>query len=790
MNMLYKNLCRGLIALVFLASAALSYASEPLSGWLLLGPMPIPAEEAETPALPVQKAFFESDQVDPKQTSGIHSGQAQPFGQARLTWMPYPESKDGSVDLQAFYEGMDYAVAYAYLEWNEESSREVVWGLGSDDAMRIWLNGVLVYDFFDSRSLTKDEDVLKVSLKEGSNRVLVKVLNQQWGWGFHISELSAADFGEMLYRRSGAGDLEAVSTLLELGADPNQVSQSGLTSWQFSRIRGYADIGALLEKAGANTRIPFPPKARIAERWLNRQFAEDEPGASVLIAQKGEIIFQKSYGMAEMESGRPLTPNSLFRIGSVSKQFTATAILLLVQDDLLSLDSKLSEFYPDIANADRISIRQMLNHTAGIRSYTENLSFTDSVTFYVAPERLERIIAGYKADFEPGEDCVYSNSGYFLLGRIAEKVSGKGLADLWQERIFEPLEMSRSSVYDNRLRIARPDEAYGYSWEDTHYVRALNWDMSWAGGAGNIASTTEDLYRWNEGLFGGKVLSEGMMREAHSPGILNNGSTARMMGTGYGFGWMLHEFRGLKVISHTGGLHGFQSNLLRIPEHDITVVVLLNTLPHKEGSAVGVSEVISEIFFYELMSAHNRSEQVEIDPALLPDYAGRYAYPGGAVMTVRVEGDQLFAQIVGQPEFELFAEAPDVFFWKVVSAKIEFVRNDQGKVTGGKHSQGGRTMDVPKMEDEPTLELSEDALDQFVGTYEFQGNELKVERRGRRLFALIQGQPELEMFARSEKEFYFKVFQADIRFETDAQGKATKLFFVQGAMELEAERIE
>jgi len=777
----------------FLLAALVAFAlpgqaQEPLTGWLLLGPMPVTAQTEKPPTEAEQKAFFRIDQVNPESTSGVKAGQGFPYGSARLLWQPAPASQNGSVDLEAFFGPLDFAAAYAYLEWEESAAREVVLGIGSDDGIRVWHNGQLLHDFMGGRELTPAEDLVKVALQPGLNRLLVKVQDMEYTWGFSISTMEPADFGDRLVQSAGAGNLDGIALLLDLGTDVNHVSSSGLTAWQMARIRGRNKAMEALEKAGADVRKRMPDKALLADRWIQRSIEPGDAGVSVLVSENGKIIYHKAFGMADVVAGRPLTANSSFRIGSVTKQFTATAILLLVQDGKLSLDQKLSEFYPDVANADRISIRQMLNHTAGIRSYTESDGFMESITEYADSKKMEARIADYKADFEPGESWTYSNSGYYLLGRIAERVSGQSLGQFWQERIFEPLGMTRSTLYDNRLRIARPDEALGHSWENGNYIQALDWEMSWAAGAGAISSTTEDLFRWNEAVFGGKVLEPELLLEAHSPAKLNNGREAEALGSGYGFGWIPDEYRGLTLIGHTGGLHGFSSDLTRLPGQNATIVVLMNALPGKNTSPSAIIQNLAEVFFYDKMTAQESFASVVIDTAVLQDYEGRYGYPGGAVLTVRVDEGRLVGQLTGQEEFELFAEAPDRFFWKVVSASLAFTRNEKGDVTGGVHSQGGRKMDVQKLSDATLILLSNEVLDRYTGAYDLRGMELNVQRRGSSLFLVMPGQPDMEIFASSETEFFLKSVQATVVFETDTEGKAVQLMINQGGIEMEATR--
>ena len=781
---------KALLAFIWLSFQIVS-AGNPLTGWLLLGPMPVPVEsEDQAPPLPAQKAFFEANQVDPAQATAIKAGTGHPFGAARLTWNPSTPDAEGTVDLGSFYGETDFAAAYAYLEINSETARKAILGVGSDDAIRIWLNGALVHEYWGGRGLAADDDMVTISFQAGVNRLLVKVQDREYDWGFIIRELEGADFGERLVRKAGLGDLDAVRELLAMKADPNFVAESGLTAYQFAKMKSRSDMMTLLELAGANPNLPMPSPESLADRLLNKQVKATDAGIVVLASQNGKILYEKAFGMADIENGRALTTNSSFRIGSVTKQFTATAILMLVQDGKLSLEDKLSKFFPDVANASEITIRQMLNHTAGIRSYTEDEAFFNEMTVYVNPEKMEKAISGFKPDFDPGTQWYYTNSGYFLLGRIVEKASGKTLGQFWQDRIFKPLGMTRTMLYDNRQKIARPDEALGYSWEDGKFVRAPDWDMSWAAGAGAISSTVEDLFRWNEAVFSGKVLPSELMEQAFVPGLLNSGEVADAMGSTYGMGWMQGEYRGLDFIHHTGGLHGFTSYLGRIPDQQINLVALVNSLPGNGLDPSAAANAICEIFFYSLMEEQKSVEVQEIDLALLPDYVGRYAYPGGAILDVRNEDDRLLARLTGQQEMELFPETKDKFFWKVVDAKIEFIRNDQGVVTGAIHTQGGRTMEVGKMADIKEVQLDPAILDQYTGIYNLQGSDLKIERRGTRMYALIAGQPEIEIFASGEKEFFLKVVAATISFQTDASGRASSLKLNQAGVNMEADRKE
>ncbi len=301
-------------------------------------------------------------------------------------------------------------------------------------------------------------------------------------------------------------------------------------------------------------------------------------------------------------------------------------------------------------------------------------------------------------DFSPGEKFQYSNSGYFLLGHIIAKVSEKSFGEFLQDTFLEPLGMHDTGVHMARAILKR--EATGYSYTKDGSEKALDWDMSRAGAAGNLYSTVEDLNKWNEALFGGELLSEESLRAAFTPVEVED-DDGKMP---YGFGWILDEYRGLKRISHGGGLPGFLSYLLRFPDHDMTIAVLHNASPPvPDFTPSRVAIRLAEAYLWEEMKPRPRFEVAkDLDPQVFDDYIGRYEYGSGAVLTVSRDDDRLFAQLTGQAKHELFPTSEMKFFWKVATAQVEFLRDENGKVTSARHTQGGVTFEAPKMEeDEP-----------------------------------------------------------------------------------------
>jgi CubicO group peptidase (beta-lactamase class C family) len=539
---------------------------------------------------------------------------------------------------------------------------------------------------------------------------------------------------------------------------------------------------------GANAREPLPPAEKLAE-GLFSLIKADSPGAAVLVARDGKVLFEKGYGLTDVERRTSITPDTKFRIGSISKQFTAAAILKLAEAGKLKVEDKLSQFIPDYPRGGEVTIHHLLTHTSGIHSYTSKPDFLKTVTTGVKPEEHIRSFKDDPYDFNPGEKWLYNNSGYFLLGYLVEKVSGQTYGEYLRRTFFEPLGMKDTGVHQAGAGLE--NEATGYMFEGGAFKKALDWDMSRAGGAGALYSTVRDLHRWNEALFAGKVLKESSLKAAFTPVRTAGEDASQPKESGYGYGWGIQELRGLQEIGHGGGLHGFASHLLRLPGKNFTVAVLANCLPPPPGVEPGaLAHEIAEIYLGDQLAPR---EIPKVDAAVagkaLEAIAGRYDY-GGAILTVTREGDKVFAQLTGQPKFQIFPKSETEFFWKVVEAEVKFVKNEKGAVTKAVHRQGGQTIEAPRIENVEVVKVDGKLLDAYAGKYNYGAAVLTVTRDGDRLFAQLAGQPKFEIFPRSETEFFWKVINARVTFVKDEKGKVTKAVHEQGGSKFDAPRVE
>ena len=511
----------------------------------------------------------------------------------------------------------------------------------------------------------------------------------------------------------------------------------------------------------------------------------------MLVAQNGRVLFEKGYGLADVEKHAAATPETKFRIGSITKQFTAAAILKLQEEGKLSVNDKLSKFIPDYPRGDEVTIHHLLTHTSGIHSYTSKPEFMESVT---APAKTDAHIQSFKNDpydFDPGRKWLYNNSGYFLLGYIIEKVSGESYGEFLRKKFFDPLAMKNTGVHVSTAALEH--EALGYQFEDGKFKQALNWDMSKAGGAGALYSTVGDLHRWNEGVFNGKVLKEPTLKAAFTPVVTGDEDPSQPKESGYGYGWSIQKQRGWQEIAHGGGLHGFASYLLRLPKENFTVVVLANCAPPPPGvDPTGLAHEVSELYLGEKLASRETPKiDTKVSPKALDAVIGRYDY-GMGILTVMKEGDKVFAQLTGQPKFEIFPKSETEFFWKVVEAEVSFVKNDKGEVTKAIHKQGGQTINAPRMEDAKEAKVEPKAFDAYVGRYDYGGGKavMTITREGNRLFAQLTGQPKFEVFPKSETEFFWKVVNAQVTFVKDKSGKVTKAIHEQSGQKFDAPRME
>jgi CubicO group peptidase (beta-lactamase class C family) len=525
--------------------------------------------------------------------------------------------------------------------------------------------------------------------------------------------------------------------------------------------------------------IGAPDLARM-EQIVQSYVAAKQFMGSVLVARGNDLLLDKGYGFADLEWDVPNSPTTKFRLGSLTKQFTAASVLLLEERGKLSVNDPVRKYMPDAPAAwNKITIFHLLTHTSGIPNFTSFPDYASREPFPATPEQLVARFRDKPLDFEPGEKWNYSNSGYVLLGYLIEKISGENYAKFVRKNIFTSLGMKDSGYDSNAAIIAR--RAKGYTLGPGGIVNASYVDMTVPLSAGGLYSTTEDLLRWEQALFGDKVLSAASLTKMTTPNKSD-----------YAFGLLVHTAGGQKVIEHTGGIEGFNTIMRYFPEDKLTVIVLSNF----NGLPTDIAGKLSTVAHGGKVVLISERKEIRVDPRTFDGYTGRYQLAPGAVITVTNEGDHLMTQLTGQPKFEVFAEGDRDYFLKVVDAQITFVTDSGGRATELILHQNGADHHAERIGDAPPKDHKEVAVDPklfdgYVGTYELVPNVVfKVTREGDHLFAQLTGQQNFEIFPEGERDYFYKVVDAQITFVTDGQGKATHLILHQNGLDQHAKRIE
>jgi CubicO group peptidase (beta-lactamase class C family) len=434
---------------------------------------------------------------------------------------------------------------------------------------------------------------------------------------------------------------------------------------------------AILAALSAQEKSQTDPVPRM-EQIIQSYVADHKFMGTVLVARDGKTLLDKGYGFANLEWQIPNTPTTRFRLGSITKQFTAASILLLEERGKLKIDNTVKTYMPDAPAAwDKVTIFHLLTHTSGIPSFT---SFPDLATRQLqamTPQQLVDWFRDKPLEFEPGTKWNYSNSGYVLLGYLIEKISGQSYADFVQQNIFTPLGM-KDSGYDSNSAIIE-HRAAGYAPGKNGPENAGYVNMTIPLSAGALYSTTEDLLRWEQGLFGGKLLSPASLVKMTTP-----------FKQDYAFGLGVATQDGHKMIAHNGGIEGFNTSLAYYPDDKLVVAVLGNL----NGNAPdAIASALGKTAHGEKVVLPSERKEITLAPQTLQKYVGTYelTFPGQNVpFVITLEEGKLLAQLGQQPKFPIFPESETQFFYKVVDAQLEFVKNDKGEITGLVLHQNGR----------------------------------------------------------------------------------------------------
>ena len=518
------------------------------------------------------------------------------------------------------------------------------------------------------------------------------------------------------------------------------------------------------------------------DRMLSEQFKPGETGCAALVAKNGQIIYQKAFGMADLELNVPMKPEMVFRIGSITKQFTAIAILQLMEEGKLSLQDDITKFIPDYpTQAYTITIEHLLTHTSGIKSYTGMTDYMKTVRQDFKPEELIDMFKNQPMEFAPGTKWNYNNSGYFLLGYIIEKVTGKSYADYLQENFFTPLGMT-SSCYGSDTRIII-NRASGYQPGNDGPVNSDYCSMTQPYSAGSIMSTVGDLFKWHQAVHSYRLVKKETLDKAFTEYKLKDGK-----GTHYGYGWFLSQLQGSPTIEHGGGIFGYRTSSIYLPEEDLFVALFSNnTGKAPEFTALKMAAIA--------IGKPLKTTGINLDEATLDQYSGVYVNDKGREVTVTREGNQLSAMLAGSGTRKMFPIEKDKFIVEDAFMYATFNRDASGKIVSFVSDDRGQldtwNLTAKKVEEKKVIAVDGAILEKYVGEYELQpGFSIVFTREGNRLFTQATGQPKFEVFAESETRFFLKVVDAQVEFVADEDGKVNKMILYQGGQKMEAKRVK
>lgn len=518
------------------------------------------------------------------------------------------------------------------------------------------------------------------------------------------------------------------------------------------------------------------------DELLTELFPDDGPGGTAIVTKKGKTLYLKAFGKAQLELDIEMQPQHIFRIGSITKQFTACAILKLMEEGKLSLDDDITKFIEDYpTHGHTITIEHLLTHTSGIKSYTGMEKWDAEVRKQdFTPEEMIDYFKNEPMDFAPGEKWAYNNSGYFILGHIIEKLSGKSYAAYISEAFFEPLGM-KNSYYGNTSKVI-PNRTAGYQPEGEGFVNADFLSMTQPYAAGSLLSTVEDLSTWYHALVAGKVISLENLKKAHTSYKLNDGEP-----TGYGFGWSLGNIQGSPMFQHGGGINGYITASLFLPEQEVFVAVFSNCNCHFPGDAAfklaGIA--IDKPFAYK---------KIEVKDKDLAAYEGVYEFESNQTRTITVEEGQLYSLRTGGSKQLITPYEKDKFFFPNFMTILEFQRTKKGAITGviSKSTSPDILWKRTDKEIQKTeyIELEEALLQKYVGKYQLApGFIISITKEGNQMFAQATGQPKLEIKAYEKHKFELMNVDAKLIFNLDEEGIVQSLTLLQNGENL-AKKIE
>jgi len=535
----------------------------------------------------------------------------------------------------------------------------------------------------------------------------------------------------------------------------------------------------------------FPSDSEIRQILVDRIDAQHQSVGIVVgvIGSEGRRVI--AYGRLEKGDSRPLNGDTIFEIGSVTKVFTSLLLADMVQRGEVALDDPVAKYLPPGVkmperNGRSITLVDLSTHTSGLPRLPANLNPKDPNNPYAdySVEQLYQFLSGYQLTRDIGSKYEYSNLGGGLLGHVLARRAGTDYEALVKSRICDPLGMNSTRITLTPEMRARLAVGHNQALDSVE-----NWDTPSLAGAGALRSTADDLLTF-------LAANLGYTKSPLAPAMaamLRVRRPTDESGLEIALGWHIFTTNGKEIIWHNGGTGGYRSFVAYDPKARTGVVALSNAF-----TGVGVDDIGRHLLDPNVPLAKPPKEHKEttVDPNLYDEYVGTYQLAPDVIFTLTREGTHLFAQLTGQGKAEIFPEGDRDYFYKVVDAQITFVTDSGGKATelilhqNGRDQHVQRIGDVPPPKEHKEVAVDPKLFDGYLGTYEFApGVALVVTRDGNHLFAQLTGQQTFEIFPEGERDYFYKVVDAQITFVTDGGGKAGELILHQNGLDQHAKRM-
>lgn len=512
---------------------------------------------------------------------------------------------------------------------------------------------------------------------------------------------------------------------------------------------------------------------RKADSLLEMLTVHDKMMGSVAISHNGEIIYQKAFGYAAISEKKrqPAKINTKYRIGSISKTFTAVMIYQLIEEGKLSLDTKLNKFFPKLPNADKITVNQMLRHRSGLFNYVSGANLYDMLAQPTSKKALLELFESQQASFAPGESAAYSNTNYALLTFIIEELDNKDFSKALQDRIVSKLNLD-NTYYCDGMNI-EDNEALSFTFDGKQWIEHPKADVSWLVGAGGLVSTPTDMLTFIEALFTNKLLNQESLE------------SMKTIREGYGAGLLPYPFYEKTAYGHSGGIEAYRSDVAYFPKEKVAIATTFNGLNYSKNNInIGLLSILFDKP-YTLPEFDTTTVTIEKPEAFVGEYTSAQL---PLKIAIREQDNQLKLQASGQPEFTMQPRQPTKFTIDQVGAKLVFDQLEEGNYQQFVLEQNGMKIIFNRKTETSTVAIENPKA--FIGVYASDQLRMKitVRKKGNQLKMQASGQPELAMRPHTATEFIIDQAAAKLIFSQEQEGKYQQFVLEQNGMKVPFKR--